>query len=619
MKNIYINKPSDELSKNYSTPTHSKQSKKLPQTKIKGSISYDLHGISNKKYSPSSRVLLGVSSLGKTLVTLGIGPIISKSLREDWKTFWKGKRIVAVYKVSPNVSITIPAVPSEAKSQNQVSVEVPKKIEESKTDESSNLAVPSETKSQSQVSDESPKMVERSLSDEAPPISVVQRDTTSQVSDEMVERSQSDDVTIKKDEPLKEPRHLLRNSLFIKAVPYIDEKKFFNLPRATSGRTRVFFPDDLPIVLKQSGSPANQKRLDQMGQARDICDASNYSHVVIPNARIHGNFIIESRLPIRKNHDTKEEIGFYLENREELTSAIEQFTGFICQSELDDITGKTNDKYSTLSKVPIGRYDNVVMYVEEGVGKIGLIDLEGFKPGAQDAKNVRYACLEAVRLFPHHLETIILAAKEFSPEIENFRKTLEYERTYTLEYFEKAYQKHLNFIQQKNIDFTNPIALDEISHSLKEKMQSVIESEMRKEHEEPYFKGCLGENPNEALRLFNEVAFPQILEDISTFMTELLKGKLEYIGGKDVITSYSELTSLRTLEFNYHTDTYRDLKRLIASKLDMLIFDSKHMAEGFVEETVIIPVLKELEKSGEIAYYNPSFGIGGYAVHCIFC
>ncbi len=29
--------------------------------------------------------------------------------------------------------------------------------------------------------------------------------------------------------------------------------------------------------------------------------------------------------------------------------------------------------------------------------------------------------------------------------------------------------------------------------------------------------------------------------------------------------------------------------------------------------------LKELESGKEIVYYNPSFGIDGCAVHCIFC
>ena len=127
-------------------------------------------------------------------------------------------------------------------------------------------------------------------------------------------------------------------------------------------------PDNLPIVLKQSGSPENRKRFNKMKQAREICDESNYPHLVIPTARIHGNFIIESRLPIMKDHNMKVQIGFYLDNVEKFTEAVEEFTGFLCQARLYDITGGTNDAYSTLSAVPIGRYDNVAMYLEKGVG-----------------------------------------------------------------------------------------------------------------------------------------------------------------------------------------------------------------------------------------------------------
>ncbi|MBN9376788.1 MAG: hypothetical protein BGO14_01315 [Chlamydiales bacterium 38-26] len=417
-----------------------------------------------------------------------------------------------------------------------------------------------------------------------------------------------------------EKRHLLSYSLYEQAKPLIDEsEKLRDLPTADSGRTRVYLLNDLPIVLKQSGSPENRKRFDKMKEARKICDDNNYSCLVIPTARIHGNFIIESRLPIRKNHDTKEQIGFYLDHLAQFTEAVEEFTSFLCQSELSDITGGTNDAYSTLSTVPIGRYDNVAMYLEEGDGKLGLIDLESFYPKSKSEQlEAFFACREAVRLFPHHLDAIINAANKFDPKIESHRKALEEERDYVLEYFKKAYQNHLDFVKEKNIDLTNPIKFDAISLIRKDQIREAIEVLIQKENNDLRFENCLGETPDVTMKLFNEMAFPEIFDYTQKFITDLLKDQLEYHVGSTAISSYSKLISARTLEFSYGSNEYEDLKRLIASKLDMLTFTSKFKKTQFASE-IVYAILKELEKGKEIAYYNPSFGVGGHAKHCIFC
>lgn len=579
MRKIYLKTPPDQLSKKYSIPTRSSQSHHLSHIEMKGTKTYSLLGVSKKKYSSEKRILLGISALGKTILTLGVG-LISKSLRDDWKTFWSGKRIVAVYKVSSNESIIISTTSKECQRDSP---------------QASSSVLEFQRKSLKQISIEEQKK---------PSIDEAAEDNQER---KVLELPQSNEKSLSKD-PFIEANHL-RNSLYVKAVPLIEQGKFNDLPKASAGRTRVYFPDNLPIVLKQSGSPANQIRFDQMKQAKEICSANNYSHVVIPNARLHGDFIIESRLPIRQNHNTKEEIGFYLEHQEELTSAVEQFTGFLCQAKVFDITGNTSDKYSTMSEVPIGRYDNVAMYVENGVGKIGLIDLEGFKPGPQNAGN---ACLEAIRLFPHHFETIILAAKKFDPKIEDYRKALEIERISVLEYFENAYQKHVNFIQQKNIDFNNPIEFDEISLGRVEKIYSVLEGVFLKENVDPYFKGYLGEKPEEALELFRKIAYPKILKDITTLISKILEWKLGRIGGK--VSSLPQLASLRTLEIDYSGQ----INNLIASRLDMLKFSGDFMAENFAGK-IITTILAEMANGGEIAYYNPSFGVGDYARRCVFC
>ena len=110
--------------------------------------------------------------------------------------------------------------------------------------------------------------------------------------------------------------------------------------------------------------------------------------------------MIESRLPIFG--DTKMGIGFYLDHLEQMTEAVKELTGFLCQAALPDIAGNTNDPFSILSTVPIGRYDNAIMFLDDlKQGKIGLLDLESFSRRAKiHPQAVLGACQTVMQLFP---------------------------------------------------------------------------------------------------------------------------------------------------------------------------------------------------------------------------
>ena len=124
--------------------------------------------------------------------------------------------------------------------------------------------------------------------------------------------------------------HYLSHALFEGALPYINSPfpGLSRLPKALNGKTRVYLPKELPVVLKDSGSPQNLHRFEKMQQASKICMQNEYVHLVIPKARIYGDFIIESRLPITL-HDFKGQIGLYIENCEQFTNAVKEFTGFL--------------------------------------------------------------------------------------------------------------------------------------------------------------------------------------------------------------------------------------------------------------------------------------------------
>jgi hypothetical protein len=416
---------------------------------------------------------------------------------------------------------------------------------------------------------------------------------------------------------VKANKHLLSYALLKKAKPYVDTPSSLkDMPQASSGKTPVYLPKELPIVLKKSGSPANQKRFAQMEQGRDICDKSGYENLVIPKARVYGNFIVESRLPITM-HGTKEQIGLYIENRERFAGAVKEFTGFLCQSSLYDITGGSNDPYGTLSETPVGRYDNIALYLEKDQGKIGLIDLEQFAPECSKMQEAWcfFKCQTAVHLFPYHLEEIMSAAKKFDSNIEAYRIDLQLHRDEALTRFKLAYEDHLAFIKEKGIKVEEPLKVVEVSLQRKENIKEALLVVIRKEHDGVWYKNCLGEKPEEVIALF-EKSFPKILDLTTAFLSEILKKKIE--STKEAISSYIQLLSCRTLRFSSSGKWYRDLQKKVASELQMMKIEDEEEKRNFAS-IIVQGIFEELANGREIAYYNPSFGYGGYATQCIFC
>lgn len=415
---------------------------------------------------------------------------------------------------------------------------------------------------------------------------------------------------------IEKKHNLLSYKLLKKAKLYVNHPIILNdLPRACNGATPVYLPLELPVVLKESGSPENQNRFDQMKRGRDICERNGYEHLVIPPARVYGNFIIERRLPIRA-HRTIEQIGLYIENRERFTCSVQEFVGFLCQSRFKDITGNTYNPYGIFSKTPLGRYDNIALYLEEDLGKIGLIDLEQFYPlGEKEQKKECYMeCRDAVHLFPLHLEEILSAAKKFDVNVEDYRKQLIIERDEALKRFEIAYEGHLDFVRIKGVTLQNPLMFERMGLDRIEQLKPVIEGKIRQEHEDVCFRGCLGENPDETLFAFIERALPPFIEASYNLIHSALKSNMESFK-KAVLSSNGELLSLRTVEFG--KEHLFEFIRSTSPYLDMMTFSTNLLVRIFSIQ-VLDMLLKEMERERRIYYYNPKFGYGKFAVRCVF-
>lgn len=427
--------------------------------------------------------------------------------------------------------------------------------------------------------------------------------------------------------------HALPKHLFQKAKPYIDDPILRKgVPLAISGKTPVYLPRELPIVLKQSGSPQNQERLKKMKEAREICEKNQYTHLVIPRARIYEDFIVEDRLPIEE-HEIKEVIELYLENKEAFTDSIQEFVHFLFQCDLYDIAGNTQNPYNVLSKAPLGRYDNIALFLEKGVGKIGLIDLEKFSIRSLEISEAEgvVRCTDAICLFPCHFEAIMITVRGLCPNIDKYRVSLENVRDESLKRFKIAYEDHLLFIKTKGITLKNPTEVLRLEKAKEQALKKTIENRIRGASETQYgwFEGILekktpslpewifGEVPDATFMQFHEKGFPIILESTYQFLQELLEARLEQ---RAPISRQGSLLELRSLRFDPRTDNfYGKLLHKVCNELKTLptLKDSYYLQRDIADFIVRI-IFDVFQKEGVIYYYNPLFGYGEYTRICLF-
>lgn len=241
---------------------------------------------------------------------------------------------------------------------------------------------------------------------------------------------------------------------------------------------------------------------------------------------MRGDYLLSSKI--------QEQIGCCIEHKELFTEAIQQFTKFLCQTELEDITWGM-DPYQDLSNSPIGRYDNIALYIEKDQGKLELIDLERFHPvhsvlprfesSEEEGKWYFEQCRKAICLFSCHFEEIITSIKEFYPNIETYLQGLEKAKENTIDFFQIIYQNHVKFVKNKNITLENPSEPIVVSVDRKEELKRIIGSLALQEKNDPKSNRFLGKEPNRIISLFQE-AFPEILNLVTEFLSEKIQKKV---------------------------------------------------------------------------------------------
>lgn len=252
-----------------------------------------------------------------------------------------------------------------------------------------------------------------------------------------------------------------------------------NMPKAGAGKTPVHLPVEAPsIVLKRSGREAAIGRFEQMQKVRCILKSQGSSHLTIPKAALCGDFLVEKRLPI--SSDDYINMGRYIDHPGAFDAAIRELTGLFSKVGISDIVVRDTCFPITNIVGDLVRYDNLPLYVEDGVGKIGLIDLEGvFDRPLSEFPDRTDELLILARIFPYHIEIILNEAKKRGMGFDESAVRSRAEQG--CKFLKQGYTDHLQWLRQREITSQNakqvffevhPSRMDEIIGIAVQKLQS---------------------------------------------------------------------------------------------------------------------------------------------------
>lgn len=192
-------------------------------------------------------------------------------------------------------------------------------------------------------------------------------------------------------------RCLISRQAKVDAVDFLAKQSLKDLPRAVDGETPVYFPPSLPQLIFKEAKQNCSRRLKTMIGARLVCQELAARRLVIPRAVCHGDFLIEQRLPIQVSQDVQAKI--YVTEAKNLDRLVSEFVHFALKMRFGDYVVPV--QYSRLKECPEPRSDNVPLFYDHGVVKMGLIDLEHVYVGKLDQ-----VLKDLVFLFPLHAELI---------------------------------------------------------------------------------------------------------------------------------------------------------------------------------------------------------------------
>ncbi|MEX1013414.1 MAG: hypothetical protein WDZ27_06935 [Waddliaceae bacterium] len=206
------------------------------------------------------------------------------------------------------------------------------------------------------------------------------------------------------------------------AIQYVAKGTLEKLPKSPWGQTNVYLPPDLLLVIKELGQDRAVRRGCANLKATALCQELGLRHLIVPRFGLSGDYTFEQRLPVA-DVNLRSQTSLYASHRDCFSQAAKEFSAFLIKSHFPDILTWSHP-YQTEDKIPLGRFDNLPFFLNNGQGCVGLVDLGGYKVRQQKPSELEIEeCVKtAIAIFPYHLEEVCEAAGVPSKRFEALTK-----------------------------------------------------------------------------------------------------------------------------------------------------------------------------------------------------
>ncbi len=395
------------------------------------------------------------------------------------------------------------------------------------------------------------------------------------------------------------------------------------IPRAETGNTEVFLPQQMPeVALKHSGREKAIERFHQMQEVRAVLYSQKSSHLIIPEANLCQNFLVEKRLPV--NVDSYANMQIYLSDPKRFDEPVRELTRLFSTIDIGDLIAlPASSPLGQISGDEV-RYDNLPLYLVEKngktEGKIGLIDLECFKnsPSTNGLKTL-------VRIFPLHLDVIKEEATKLKMEFNE--GILEAAAEKGKKYLEIGFAGHLKWLKQKGID-TNHLSSQpfQVSPQRKKELITVIEKELLKLNQgvnefcsrswvssDTIAKNFFIENPEATAKELAATILPLMIGRIKTNIEEHQNEQLnKFLNEKMTEAQLIRSRSFEIERIKFYKDVFEET-RVAYEKLKLKKISIEE--ERDLSDQLLCVVLENLVKGGELFYFDPGH-YSGFSRKC---
>ncbi|MDD6310055.1 MAG: hypothetical protein PUA53_03445 [Chlamydia suis] len=368
-------------------------------------------------------------------------------------------------------------------------------------------------------------------------------------------------------------------------------------PRVLEGRSLVYTSKQYPsLIAKHVGISDARSRWHNIFSMRKVLAQLDIKRLHVPRARVFKEVLFEERLPVSIYVDS---MCLYKENPEAFDEAIKELLFLFKKVHCRDLVAETDaptDNFPLALKVQerwlFPRYDNLPLFIQEGEGRIALVDLETFSWDPHPCPVEELAVM-----FPMHKNLLITEAEKLhipfsKKEVENSIKKGQAFFNHVL--------GHQEFCKKKNVSLSRncaPYITPEawrFSIKIFETLKSAVQPGSP-------FLGTLSSDAQERLTSFSDKQWMAFSGRVTSSLLEKICLGIYQIHNQEKQQVCSEGTFLLSRSpILLRQILLGNLPQLLSAKLGVLPNEGNRLAC-----LCLHAVMKELVATGDLYDYDP--------------